>query len=257
MPSIEDQHSRQFAACDDLLYFASRSPIRQIKPTNEYEQIVLGFFAKTFNVLKATVALCRDGQGITALPLLRVMFEDSVNLEYISQSPDDRSRQFMDYQWIEKKLMLDDLEAVGVAGDKVPGNPKSPDWLEQYDSVKDRYPSKLWWAHARTKTGKLRPIKPFDMAAHVGAQADHRILFSYASKVTHSTITGLSMYLTEHPDGNVTLDMEGNDKETSALLAASFSIALVVTRRAASELFPESLPAIDRLKQAGDQVFLD
>lgn len=252
----EEEFSEQLELCERLLDVAEQLPVRHAEPSNEYQSLLLGFFAKILNGLHCVVVLCRAGRATTALPLLRVMFEDSVNLNYIKQQPEERAIKYLEYSWIEKKLMLDDLRAAGYEHyAAVRERAENSDWGQEYPRVKDNYPDELSWEHFTDRSGRPRGLKPFHMAKQVGAQELYRMIYPYASKVAHSTATGLSMYLSDDAENGVVLVLDPSAKEINGILGPAFEIAIMIVKEAIDTFAVSSMQMINSIDDEGKNIF--
>ena len=254
----EEEFAAEFEICERLLGFAKQLPVRLAHPKTEYESLLLGFFAKILNGLDAIVVLCRQGRAVTALPLLRVMFEDSINLSYISAAPDERATRYLEYSWVEKKLMLDDLRAAGYQNyEQDLEKAKEAPWWKEYQRVKANYPFELSWEHYVDEDQKQKALKPFEMAKHVKATEPYRLIYPYASRVAHCTATGLSMYLTpEDSAKGATLDLDPSGKEINSLLGPAFALGILVVKEAISVSSPAFLPQAQALDKEGQKIFI-
>ncbi len=83
-------------------YLASGGFAESDRGAFDYCMITFFFFCKTYKTYQAIRELCREGFAEDALVLGRTIFEIYLQAEWMSQSPQDRAKDFMTYESIKR-----------------------------------------------------------------------------------------------------------------------------------------------------------
>lgn len=78
--------------------------------SSDYQRLAFAFVCKSAKSYRAALRLVEQGLGEPALILVRSIFDDLVNLAYVSKDPDVRTDLFLEFSQLEKKRHLDNLE---------------------------------------------------------------------------------------------------------------------------------------------------
>jgi len=155
--------------------------------SDNFSLILSTTIVKNIRRLNSIHAICEAGNGTDALPLLRVMFEDLVDMKYISQ---DKKRVF-DYQIYGLKSELLNLTSIEKIKDNKKIISKQIDVLKKvindFCTQKKIKPSK----NMRHFSGKKR----ISVCEEVGLGEMYRTYYSFWSRYIHSTPSGNQDYL--------------------------------------------------------------
>lgn len=75
-------------------------------PDSHYKLVSYLIFAKGFKTFQTIQCLCRIGCGVDGLSLCGSLFENVVDLAFISKAPIRRSRRFVEFEQVDKFLQL-------------------------------------------------------------------------------------------------------------------------------------------------------
>lgn len=184
-----------------------------------WQRLTFAFASKSAKSYRAVLRLVEEGLGEPALIIVRTIFEDMVNLTYISTAPDRLTRLFLEFHILEKKKYIDYWEEAGL-GDEEVGQLKAV-WAEQfqaeYERVLPNYPKRTYWSGKNLK----------EMATAVDAELarTYCTLYPYISGFAHGgSPLALTSYIDETDTAAVTSLATPSDAELSEALVAGFGL---------------------------------
>jgi len=252
-PDLIENFKIEYNTCLELLSLAKSLPADHYATDSLYERLLLGFFAKDLNTYQSILSLCENGFGESALILCRVLLEDVINLEYIGLKPEERSTLFVEYQFVEKKRVIDTLRALNQPINNLVKTAKET-WWQNYERVKENYPDETKWAY-KTVEGKREGLSLWEMAKKVGATDPYRLVYPYASRLIHGTAAGLDLFLAQTEPNQISLKLAPSPEKIDLVLPMAFYLFLVVTTKFTEKFVPSRTSQVKNLQQKGQTIF--
>ena len=211
----------------------------------DWQRLTFAFASKSAKSYRAVLRLVEQGLGEPALILIRTIFEDMVNLTYISTDPGRLTRLFLDFHILEKKKYIDYWEEAGL-GDEEVGQLKKV-WEKQFQSEYERvlpnYPKRTYWSGKNLK----------EMATAVDAELakTYCTLYPYISGFAHGgSPLALASYINETDTAAVTSLGAPSDAELSEALVAGFGLFTRCLRIFAGACHLDTTPLSDLSREA-------
>ncbi len=182
----------------------------------EYTSLMVCFLLHNLSVAKALLSL-RDSFGNEWFPctagyvIVRSMFETEVTAHYISKSPRDRSRRYIDFGHILSKREMDICrkhresrspqwrEVMNLMWDNV--------WASKENEIHSKYSAVRSTFETVTKKGGKRELhnwsgKTFrQMAVEVDHEEAYDVFYAELSSFTHVDVRLADRFLRIHPNG--------------------------------------------------------
>src|SRR3990172_11573220 len=117
--SDAEQFQKEYELCLKLESLADTMLGGEIALATDWQRLTFAFASKSAKSYKGVLRLVEQGLGEPALILIRTIFEDLVNLTYISTDPEKLTRLFLDFHILEKKKYMDYWEEAGLGDDEV------------------------------------------------------------------------------------------------------------------------------------------
>jgi hypothetical protein len=158
-------------------------------PNTDISEVTMFLLAKYYKTALAFKTLVVSGFEEDARILLRTLFEILINLSYLSRDSVNRSRQFIEFYFIEHKHLLDSIRKhYRMTYDKLDSNIKNK-VISDYNRVKNKYSNETQWS------GK----SIHQMAKELGHNAKYwyDIVYSPESSYVHSSVSSSEKFLEE------------------------------------------------------------
>jgi len=185
----------------------------------DFQRLTFAFASKSAKSYRAVLRLVEQGLGEPALIIIRTIFEDMVNLTYISTEPERLTGLFLDFHILEKKKYIDYWEEAGL-GDEEVGELKEV-WEKQFQSEYERvlpnYPKRTYWSGKNLK----------EMAAAVDSELakTYSMLYPYISGFAHGgSPLALESYISQTDTAAIRSLGTPSDAELSEALVAGFGL---------------------------------
>lgn len=177
-------------------------------------------FAITLTKMRSIYTLCRSGLAKDAVIILRVMFEDLTNFNYMDNDK-KRIQDFIDFDpyqrmRISKWISADQRAKIDV--DKLAKREK--ELQEQWDKVKQRFTYK-------DKNGNEKVFKNWshksleEMAKECKGEETYNYLYRYLSTYVHLTPTTFNDYILGKEKNNVVVEIGASEQLITAVLATA------------------------------------
>lgn len=198
---IQEKNGEIFALADEArsiyLAFLKDFNAKKIKLTAvpAHKRIFLFFMTRIIKTFSAVLALCKEGYGQDASPLLRTLLEILISIRYIVCNPeeaDQKAVRFVDYKWVifRKHLLESKIAPAGDSAEDLLSH--SAMITEKFQAFKKKYnvtsdKALVTWSGKSTR----------DMAK----LADKKLLKEYESafrldsRFSHPSIIGDKEYL--------------------------------------------------------------
>lgn len=185
-----------------------------------FKLVVRFFFVKAYRTINSIFLLCQHNYVEDAVALLRNLFEIVVNTLYISKDPLQRARVFLEYDHVQKRMLLVTLQKANdpwsakVLLGTVPEKVKEIE--EQYERVKDNYKNLYRWSGKTIRK----------MAQDVGLNWHYDFAYWLWSNLAHVSPRAVDEYLKVNKRGiNVAMP---SDEDISRVLKSSCVYFLMI-----------------------------
>lgn len=156
-------------------------------PNTDISELTMFLLAKYYKTALALKTLVVSGFEEDARILLRTLFEILINLSYLSKDSTTRSKQFIEFFFIERKHLLDSIRKhYRTTYDNIDPNIKNK-IVTDYNRVKNNYSNETQWS------GK----SIHQMAIDLGYNAKYwyDIVYSPESTYVHSSVSSSDKFL--------------------------------------------------------------
>ena len=186
-----------------------------------YKGLVAFFFNKGWKTFQGVSLLCSNKLAEDAEILLRSLFEMAVNLTYISKDPLKRARLFLEYDFIQRKELLETLlKADNQWAKKILDgtNPEPLNELEKdYNRVKGNYPDKWRWSGKSIR----------EMCKDVGLELHYASVYWLSSNLAHTNPRAMLQYIVDNENG-LLIGKEPSDKYIEKILLPTYTYFLTI-----------------------------
>jgi len=196
-----------------------------------YHIASLALAAKALKNYQAILILCSHGFGEAALVVVRGLFEDVVNLAYISQEPVERAQLFAEFNIIEKKRLLANLERAGMGTEQ-----EEADWQQNWEAEYQRLRPKFltqrgedaqYWSGLNVRQMCTAVDEATAPLTRPLLKAYH-LLYVYVSQYTHggSSLAAGAFVEGPGPKGALIALFRPSDSEVGEALTVAFGLAI-------------------------------
>lgn len=187
--------------------------------------LILGIciMAMTIHKMQSIRLLCGKGLGKDAAILLRVLFEDIVNFNYIDNDK-KRIKDFMDYDTWER-LKISKWAPRHILGDPVKFAARVAELEQMWNQVKHKYTyatGKRKGEVFSTWSGKTL----LEIAKELKGEQHYNFLYRYLSSFVHFTSTTFNEYVLGAEKGHVVLEVGLSQQFIPEVLISSSAIVL-------------------------------
>lgn len=215
----------------------------------DWQRLTFAFASKSAKSYRAVLRLAEQGLGEPALILIRTIFEDMVNLTYISTDPERLTRLFLDFHILEKKKYIDYWEEAGLGDEEVSELKEvwEKEFQSEYERLLPNYPKRTYWS------GKN--LKEMATAVDVEMAKTYCTLYPYISGFAHGgSPLALASYIDQTTAGATTSLGAPSDAELSEALVAGFGLFVRCLRIFAGACRLDET-ALSDLSHEGDMIF--
>lgn len=157
---------------------------------DDFSKIIIVSLAKNLQRLQSILILCKRGLAKDAIPLLRIMFEELIDLKYMNADK-NRINDYLDYDiYIRIRLgkILADNNYKGINKEKIVEKIKELE--KEWDKIKNRFTKKDGHIYKRWTRENVREIsKIFKL------EESYSIIFGYLSNYIHSNPLSAGDYI--------------------------------------------------------------
>jgi hypothetical protein len=169
---------------------------------NHFSKILLVFLAKNLHRLQSILILCKRGFAKDAIPLLRSMFEELVDLKYMYVDK-KRIEDYFNYDtYIRLKLGRILLDHGGKRVDKEKIKARNDELEKEWDKVKNKFIDKKGKVHRRWTCKGVA-----DVSSEVGLGEAYLYIFGYLSNYIHSNAISANDYVLGRDGNNVVIEI--------------------------------------------------
>lgn len=208
-----------------------------IKENSDYDRVLQLFFSRTLHTFRAVKLLADHGFGEDALILVRSLYEDTVNLLYISSDPERLSKLFLEYAHFRIFKYLQFLEEYYPESLKLEGSETVQNLIRDYERVRQNYPREdSWSGHS---VGQL--------ARRLNLDGLHQSLYKITCDIAHGNVAGVYHLLVTKDNRAINVQSEASlDYATQAVILGAECFRLILNE--VNRHF--QLPFQDQLEQA-------
>jgi len=184
----------------------------------DYQRLAFAFASKSAKSYQGVLRLAENGLGEPALILVRTLFEDLVNLVYISKEPERLAALFLDFHILEKKKYIEYWEEAGLGDVEV--EQLRHEWETHYKAAYARvlpnYPKRTYWSGKNLK--EMAAVDP-ELAK------TYCTLYPYISGFAHGgSPLALASYVGQADDLTMRSLAAPSEAELSEALVAGYSL---------------------------------
>lgn len=201
---------------------------------DHFSKVIIVFLAKNLHRLQSIRLLCKRGLAKDALPLIRSMFEELVDLKYMAADK-SRVQDYIDYDTHTRYKLGKILEQYGGEGIDWPRLKKRNAELEQeWKKIESRYTYK-------SKDGKDRPFPRWtrdnvrQLSESVGLGSMYGYLYGHISSYGHSNPMSADEFVQGKQGDNVVVEVGASEAFVPQVLATSSGMYLDMLRVANEE----------------------
>ena len=202
--------------------------------TDHFSKVIIVFLAKNLHRLQSIRLLCKRGLAKDALPLIRSMFEELVDLKHMAADK-SRVQDYIDYDANTRYKLGKILEQYGGEGIDVPRLKKRIAELEQeWKKIENRYTYK-------SKDDKYRPFPRWtrenvsQLSESVGLGSMYGYLYGHISNYGHSNPMSADEFVQGKQGDNVVIEVGASEAFVPQVLATSSGMYLDMLRVANEE----------------------
>ncbi|WP_054634848.1 DUF5677 domain-containing protein [Thalassobacillus sp. C254] len=182
MKKVQEQGAEQY---DEKIYFLKSfqlllSFIAEKGVIDHEHEEVKNIFTKVYHDLGGIISCLEQGYQVAAIPLIRVLFETTVNVKFIYQDFDKRIKIYEEAKFIEQYKRMDKHD--------LPEEQKVY-IRKNYKRVKNNYDEYKSWYSKYFKQNFLKGTKKSanlrQLAKHVGMDMEYEELYGSFSLVSH------------------------------------------------------------------------
>lgn len=224
-----------------------------LEPKDDFAWVVLHHLGVASRDAEGVRVLCEQGLSDLALLVLRRLWENTIQLEYIRAAPETRTRQFLEEAWVEEYRTFTNArrraasESSSSVAQALLADPRAQKKLQELESLKGRVSED---ARQRAEKSTLRPLwRLSDMTRELGVEDQFRFLYSFLSQRAHVGVDLAKDYWRKEQSGGA-IRLEASDYSSMALgLACAWllSVALVFAERYAPSLSGDIQRLLDEL----------
>lgn len=191
----------------------------------------LALAAKALKNYQAVLTLCSHGFGEAALVVVRGLFEDVVNLAYISQEPGGRAQLFAEFNIVEKKRLLANLERAGLETEQEEADWQA-NWEAEYQRLRPKFLTQRgedaqYWSGLNVR----QMCEAVDETAQPLTRPllkTYHLLYVYVSQYTHggSSLAAGAFVEGPGPQGSLRALFRPSDSEVGEALKVAFGLAV-------------------------------
>lgn len=186
------------------------------KPFSIISNIIL---AKNVHRLQSILILCKRGLAKDAIPLVRVMFEELVDLKYMHADKDRIQKYFQYDTYIRLKLGRTILEHTIVDVDIRRVEKRNIELQSIWDSVKYGFTDKKGKIHKRWTCKNVQQV-----SKEVGLMNEYHYLFGYLSNYIHSSPITANDYVLGRDEDDVVLTIGTSPEFVPGVLGTATGI---------------------------------
>jgi hypothetical protein len=178
-----------FATMPEIALFANE--IFAIPISERVHEVCRMLSKNIFTSCNALHLLCINGFGLDAMKIARSMFEGAVTVAYLQKHPEEAD-DYLDFDWIKKKKLLDFLENHdSERAKRIPSEGKKQ-ILAEYDRVLPRFKYKNGKPRGRWSKKRF-----YELVTEVGAEKLYATYHDSASSMLHMDVAGVTSQM-EH-----------------------------------------------------------
>ncbi len=171
---------------------------------NHFSKILLIFLAKNLHRLQSVLILCKKGFAKDAVPLLRVMFEELVDLKYM-YADKKRIQDYFDYDtYLRLKLGRTLIDHGGESVDREKVKTRNAELEKEWNKVKSRFTYRTHdqkeKVHKRWTCSGVREV-----SNAVGFGEAYEYIFGHLSHYIHSNPISANNYVLGRDGYNVVI----------------------------------------------------
>lgn len=157
----------------------------QIEEASDYDRVLQLFFSRARRTFRAVRLLADNGYGEQALVLVRTLYEDTVNLLYISTNPDRLAKLFLEYAHFRNFKYLQYLQEHYPESLKLEGPDTLHGLIHEYERVRHNYPRGDSWSGYSISR----------LARTLNLDGLHETLYKITSDLVHGNVAGVYHFL--------------------------------------------------------------
>ncbi|ACA59365.1 DUF5677 domain-containing protein [Candidatus Desulforudis audaxviator] len=170
---------------DELNQAAENMGQIPIEEASEYDRVLQLFFSRARRTFRAVRLLADHGYGEQALILVRTLYEDTVNLLYISTNPDRLAKLFLEYAHFRNFKYLQYLQEHYPESLKLEGSDTLHNLIQEYERVRQNYPrGDSWSGHSISRLARMLYLDGL-----------HETLYKITSDLAHGNVAGVYHFL--------------------------------------------------------------
>ena len=201
---------------------------------DHFSKVIIVTLAKNLHRLQSIRLLCKKGLAKDALPLIRSMFEELVDLKYMAADK-SRVQNYIDYDTHTRYKLGKILEQYGGEGVDWPRLKKrNPELEREWKKIEHRYTYK-------SKDGKNRPFPRWtrdsvrQLSESVGLGSMYGYLYGHISNYAHSNPMSADEFVQGKEGDNVVVEVGASEAFVPQVLATSSGMYLDMLRVANEE----------------------
>lgn len=150
-----------------------------------YEKVLLTLFMISFKHLRGIYLLCREGYGPQAMILLRSIIEIGIDIKYMRDEKESRSKLYLGYENIEKYQMYKDVH------NKKFFSEEDPEVLEKSARVlRENYDRELEVRGSLDKRN-WAGINRYEMAKGTGLEELYDYVYRFVCRYSHNSASSI------------------------------------------------------------------
>ncbi len=193
-----------------------------------YQLVLLTSFSKTRRTIESILELASRGYWGDTSILVRVLFDQCVQVLYIAACPEERARLYAEHSYVARHERLQVLHRLGWIDQPTDEQRQQQAELEvQYERVRANYPHQHRWSGQSLRA----------MARHVGLSDHYDTIYWLLSNYEHSGVQATGQYSAIAQGGEGLIITEETTEDLShPLLMAALTYAMLISEIVNQEL---------------------
>jgi hypothetical protein len=189
---MQKKHGKSMTALNKIIDLVDQILSHSNVPTDEFSLVTAFLLSKFYKSMLSIRVLSSFGLEEDSKALLRILFEQLLNLFYISKEPQIRTKLFVEYNKIERINFLEKLKKHYPSTYSSLDTEQKNKIVEDYEEIKQKYDRYKGWSGKSIRK----------MAEDLGSDALYwyDIIYSAESIYVHSTVNSSKNFLLKEDD---------------------------------------------------------
>lgn len=204
---------------------------------DDFSKVLIISVAKNIHRARSISILCKKGLAKDVIPLMRIIFEELLDLKYM-QSDKDLLRDYVDYDVFNR------LKLARMIDKDLSGNERMKDGIKSLEKEWDLHKERFTYTDGQGKKkihNRWTKMNVADLSNRVGLNEDYKYMFGYLSHYIHSTTISAEDYILGQEGKDVVLEVGDSDRFIVQVLLNASAFFIFILKMIGEEYKIESL----------------